>query len=119
LTILCVSQGPEPFSNNNNTVAGYNSGMNLIQDGTLCSSLRFRPEPVSGTLQNVGFLRVPELVPVPVRPEPISKFRIPRKWFWNPFYEFRVPTGTSSGTIFQFFKFKVSSRTGFWNTTNL
>jgi hypothetical protein len=40
------------------------------------SNLGFRPEPVPRTLQNIGFLKVPEPVPVPVGPEPFSKFRV-------------------------------------------
>jgi hypothetical protein len=53
-------------------------------------NLGFHAEPVPGTLQNLWFLRVPEPVPVPVGPEPFSKFRIPRNWFRDPFYKFRV-----------------------------
>jgi hypothetical protein len=63
------------------------------------SNLGFRPEPVSRTLQNLGFLRVPEPVSVPIGPKPFSKLRVPRNRFWNPFYKFRVPR-TGSGTLF-------------------
>jgi hypothetical protein len=45
------------------------------------------------------FLRVPEPVPGPIRPEPFSKFRVLRNRFWNPFYKFRLPK-TGSGTLF-------------------
>jgi hypothetical protein len=54
------------------------------------SNLGYHPEPVPGTIQNLGFLRVPELVPVTVGLEPFSKSRVPKNQFWNPF-KFRVP----------------------------
>jgi hypothetical protein len=75
------------------------------------SNLGFHPEPVPRTLQNLGFLKVPEPVPVPVGPEPFSKFRIPRNRFWNTFYKFRVPRNRLWNT---FYKFRVP-RNRFWN----
>jgi hypothetical protein len=71
-----------------------NLGFQRSSTGTLLSNLGFRPEPVPETLQRLGLLSVPELVPVCVGPEHISKFRVPRNRFWNPFYNLAgcIPT---------------------------
>jgi hypothetical protein len=49
-----------------------NLGFQEIGSGTLFTNLGFRPEPVPGTLEILGFLRVPEPAPVPVGLERVT-----------------------------------------------
>jgi hypothetical protein len=55
-TVVTFSRDWKPFQN---------LGFQGTGSGILFTNLGFHPEPVPGTLQNLGFLRVPELVPVP------------------------------------------------------